>query len=144
MKLILVIDGQSNSKLNDFISYFFLYVYFALVCENSPSFLLTISSVTNTGMYFCPLCTLNVIPTWLGRIVDARACVVIVFCAVLNCTKKGPLFSGFCTCVKRLFTCVTYCIYLCHLLYLPVSTIVFTFVKASQPFQTERIFLDLK
>lgn len=43
------------------------------VGANSPSLYPTISSETLTGMYSFPLCTWNSTPTWLGRIVHARA-----------------------------------------------------------------------
>jgi hypothetical protein len=45
--------------------------------ENSPSLCPTISSVTVNSWYTCPLCTWNLRPTKLGRIVAARAWVLI-------------------------------------------------------------------
>lgn len=45
--------------------------------ENSPSLCPTISSVIVISLYIFPLCTWNLSPTKLGRIVAPRACVLI-------------------------------------------------------------------
>lgn len=70
---------------------------------NSPNLCPTMSSVTNTGRNFLPLCTANVSPTNSGRIVDLRDHVLMIFllivpaafCTFFNrCSStKGPFFN---------------------------------------------------
>lgn len=64
--------------------------------ENSPSLCPTISSVIVTSLYTFPLCTWNLSPTKLGRIVAPRACVLmgVVRSPVFGRTMGRLCFGG--------------------------------------------------
>src|SRR5690606_27738792 len=59
------------------------------VGANSPSLWPTMSSLTDTGMNFCPLYTLNVRPTNCGRIVERRDQVLIGARPPFSCASSA-------------------------------------------------------